>query len=596
MLSDPPSSGKRLVRRKKETNVLLVVLAVVVVMGIIAVVALFPMSVRRVTQAARAARAEFSREINTGVGLPGARRKGSPFVVSIENSELAIRGLGTLISEDMVLTAAHNVAQLDTLARARDTLTHPSRVSVSIRQRLLVPLQVRQAKRIWVHKAYSSGVGSDKALDIAIIELEKPFERREFKDDDFWQVASLGNSSLQEAHGTATVAAAFSARSRTDAPTLLVGDGVMELAYSEIILCGDAREWIPNNNTFCFASRSSEPPRVCSGDTGGPVFTISSSGIASVIGVIVSPPRVCVETTPHLWGVSVSVLKLRNWIDAIMKRKGIFAASEVSAQGLVDHDSWTSGDPEGEVFCSKDATGTAFRVAAVTNNPDVWRARHCSSGRNVTMAKSKLQRCNKPCHLRRVMTIDRTLENLSEGTLEVVCSKKTKQAFRLTGRSVGFVLFRSSRREALPCSGGIPVWLPWNDIESCPSSTCLETPPVDFEANLTVMCDSLGNAFLETGQQQGWISTPSSIIPAYFQHQRQVIPCHGGIPHWMYQYAVRPCPTFESQRCRGPEATPRAVGNTLLSTNPTQQISFNMNDDQQDREQISAMDADLADI
>jgi hypothetical protein len=239
-----------------------------------------------------------------------------------------------------------------------------------------------------------------------------------------------------------------------------------------------------------------------------------------------------------------------------------FGATEATATGLVDHDAWRDGDADGEVYCTEKST---FRVLGQAPQPDQWRARHCSSGREVNVSKAVVSRCNRPCQLQRVRTTESTLEILAERDYAVVCSKTTRAAYRATGRTAGFQVSNSVRREVQSCAGGVPEWLPADSLEPCPESACLATPPVDFESSLEAVCDRLGNAALLTGQHQGWFTTASVFVPVFFQDKRQVVPCHGGPAQWLYQYWTRPCSTMETARCRGPEGTPRRLSDTAAT-------------------------------
>jgi hypothetical protein len=252
-----------------------------------------------------------------------------------------------------------------------------------------------------------------------------------------------------------------------------------------------------------------------------------------------------------------SVSQLSRWIEAVMKDKP-FAASRASSIELVDHDTWTDGDSDGEVYCTGD--GTPFRVVdIVKGNPKAWKARHCKSGRIVTLPKSSMKKCTEECKLLRVRTTRETLENLSERDYPVMCSKDSKEVFRWTGSKGGFQMTGTSKMEVISCAGGIPQWLPSSSLVKCPESVCLAVPPRDFESSLEVVCDRLGNAALKSGEDKGWMKFSSVFVPVFFQKKVQVVPCHGGPPEWLYSYATRKCQPQEVARCRGAEGTPRQL-------------------------------------
>ncbi len=536
-----------------------VLLALASVLALLAVVGTFPLVVRRATDAVIAARSGTGRSVVAGVEEFVGRRM-SPFLVTVDNEEAGIRGSGTLVQDVFVVTAAHNVARLDEVGRVADVVTHPTRLAVSIREKWSLTLQTRRVVKVWVHKAFSSGVGSVKMVNIAILQLESAFDKRPATAPDFWQSATLATAAdlSLERHGTSSFSAAFGRVSATASQVRREGPDFVGPASSQIVLCGDAYEWLQNNDTLCFAPRSISPPHVCSGDTGGPLSVVTDAGTTVVVGIITSGPAGCLgESTPHRWGVAVSVSKLRDWIDAVLRSKP-FGASEAAAatSNLVDHDAWRDGDNDGEVFCTDKGT---FRVMGQGAKPEQWRARHCSTGRDVDVAKDALKRCDKPCRLQLVRTTEQTLENIAERNFAVMCSKTSRAAYRATGRTSGFAVSNSVKREVQSCAGGVPEWIAAETLEPCPESACLATAPVDFESALSVVCDRLGNAALLTGQAEGWYSRPSMFVPVYFQDKRQVVPCHGGPAQWLYHYSARPCNAMETARCRGPEGTPRRV-------------------------------------
>jgi hypothetical protein len=341
----------------------------------------------------------------------------------------------------------------------------------------------------------------------------------------------------------------------------ILGPDYLGEMFGDIVLCGNAEEWLQNNNTVCYATRSHAPPRLCSGDSGTPLSVSGPGGARVVIAVAVAPQRGgCVgDSAPHQWGSAVSVARLRRWIDAVMAGRP-FGATEVglASPQPVQHPCWTNSDPEGEVFCSASST---FRVVGEGAKSDQWRARHCSSGRVVNVPKSSLRRCDdKPCKLQRVCTTEQTLENLEERALQVVCEKGGgKGVYRWNGHTRGFSISNSVQHEVQSCSGGVPEWKFARDLEPCPESACLTAVPVDFESKLDVVCDSLGNAALTTGRKEGSLKQPSVFVPLWFHERIQVVPCHGGPAQWLLTYATTKCLPMEVQRCRGPEGTPRAI-------------------------------------
>jgi secreted trypsin-like serine protease len=555
------SATKRLVRKKRDTNFVLVFFALAAVLALLAVIATFPLVVRRATEAVVAARAGTGRSAVFGVDEFVGRRL-SPFLVTVENAETEFQASGTLVQDVFVLTAAHNVAQLDDLSRATDVITSPARLTVSIREKWSLALQTRRVVKVCVHKAFSSGVGSPKLLDVAMLQLERAFDARTPDAPDYWESATLAGPSdwAVERHGTITVAGAFGRMAATRERVRVAGPDFVAPSASQVVMCGDPEQWLQNNSTLCFAPRSNQPPQVCSGDTGGPLAAKTGGGKTLVMGIIVTGPAGCQgEHTAHRWGVALSVIRLRDWIDAIVRGKP-FGATEATTSALIDHDAWRDGDSDGEVYCTDKGT---FRVVAQGAKADEWRARHCSSGREVNVAKTALTRCDKPCSLQRVRTTDVSLEIMAESDYEVVCSKSSRAAYRATGRTEGFQVSNSVRREVQSCAGGVPEWLPADSLEPCPESACLATPPVDFESSLEPVCDRLGNAALLTGQRQGWFATASVFVPVYFQDKRQVVPCHGGPAQWLYEYWVRPCSPAEVARCRGPEGTPRTLSGAV---------------------------------
>jgi len=369
-------------------------------------------------------------------------------------------------------------------------------------------------------------------------------------------LATLSDLPL-EAHGLQALSSAYGRIAEVEPTVRVQGRKFVGPALNTIVSCGIKEEWLQNNNTFCFAPNSHLPPHVCSGDDGGPL-SVKHKGKAVVVGVIVSPPRVigCVNPSPHRWGIAVSVARLRLWISDVIRNKP-FAASRASSIQLVDHDVWTDGDNDGDVYCT--STGTAFRVQSVQPNSRNWQVKHCASGRVTSLPATNLTLCEKPCKLMTVRTVSNTLESLSMSSYQVRCSKKTGEAFRWTGRRTGFEVSDSVRMEVIPCAGGVPQWVVGNSLGHCPASVCLATPPVDWEKKLQVVCDRVGNAALLTGHKSGFWRTESVFVPVVFQQRWQVMPCHGGPPMWLYAHAMRDCGARETARCRGPEAIPRKL-------------------------------------
>ncbi len=435
-------------------------------------------------------------------------RRVSPYVVTVQNNELHVRGSGVLVADKFVITAGQNVATLDMLTHKTDLITSPANLAVSIRLQWGQALQTRRVIRLWLHTAYSSGVGSAKTVNLAMLELDSAFEKRNASAPDYWQSAVLakaGEEAEFERHGVSYWSSVFGRIASTREPTHVDGPDYLGETFGDVVLCGNEEEWLQNNSTFCFAGRSHSPPRACSGDAGAPLSVRNSQNIPVVFGVVSSPQsKGCVgDAAPHEWGTAVSIAKLRGWIDGVLSGKP-FGASEVSIASAVvkEHPCWTNTDPEGEVFCSPISS---FRVLGQGVKMDEWRVKHCSSGRIVNVPKTSISACNKPCQLKRVCTTEQTLENLAERSKPVMCEKGgARAAFRWTGHKKGFSISNSVELEVQSCSGsGVPVWRAANDLEPCPESACLSAIPVD-EPKLEVVCDKLGNAALATGRKEGW--------------------------------------------------------------------------------------------
>ncbi len=112
----------------------------------------------------------------------------------------------------------------------------------------------------------------------------------------------------------------------------------------------------------------------------------------------------------------------------------------------------------------------------------------------------------------------------------------------------------------MPCSGGVPVWVPSRELRDCDAALCLAQRPVEFRSRLKPICDRRGNAALMTGHMHGWLDDRTDVVPVFFKERLQVLPCHSGAPRWLYQSSTRACLPGELARCRGPEVVPRVVG------------------------------------
>jgi hypothetical protein len=145
--------------------------------------------------------------------------------VTIQNNDLHIRGAGTLISDKFVLTSGQNVASLDMLERRVDLITSPSLLSVSIRRKWDEPLQTRRVIRVWLHSAFSSGVGSVKTVNLAILELDAAFEKRPVNAPDYWEAAVLAKTDdlSDERHGRTFWASVFGRIASTREPAHIEG-------------------------------------------------------------------------------------------------------------------------------------------------------------------------------------------------------------------------------------------------------------------------------------------------------------------------------------------------------------------------------------
>ena len=555
-LAPTPMMTSRLVKKHKEARFWTVLLALFGVLAIFSVVATFPLMVEHATHAVVQAR-EGANQARSSAGAHFSGRKSSPFLVTVENGEQDFRGSGALVNDIYVLTAAHNVATLD-LARKHDVITSPSVLTVSIREEWDKPLQTRRVLKTWVHKAFSSGVGSEKMIDLAVLELESPFAVRPKGAADYWESAVLAQSKDLglEVHGARAFAGAFGRVAELEGRH--VAGKHLGPAETTLVACGDPHEWLQNNNTLCFAPNSKMPPRVCSGDDGVPLAVSNAKGQLTVIGIVVSPPRSsgCRSPSPHRWGVAISVARLHDWIEAVIRNKP-FAASRASSLALVDHDSWTDGDQDGEVYC--DTHGSAFRVFSVQPKGAVYDVKHCATGRLTSVPRANLTQCKQPCKLLRVRTTSTSLETLALNKFSVRCSKSTGAAFLWTGRRTGFQFSDSVQMEVMSCAGSVPKWVLGSDLVPCPESVCIQTTPIDFEKNLTAVCDRVGNAALATGHKSGFWRTESVFVPVVFQQRLQVMPCHGGPPMWIYGHALRSCVSEEISRCRGPEAIARKL-------------------------------------
>lgn len=545
-------------RPTRKASAGLVVLAVVALLVVLALAVALPFVVRGISSVAtQRSQADVLRlSAATKREHPRGAARPVPSAVTVENAEFGLMGAGALVGPQgrFVVTAAHLLMRLDYAQRRVDTVAHLSAVRVSIRSVRSEPLQTRAVSRMWLHKAYSSGMGSERHVDLALLELATPFEPSfSPHEPDYWRTAELAVSEAQHRLGTVATLAVYGARADTlhqVRPDLHQWPHALRQL---VVFCGDPNEQLHNNNTFCSASTDSSGMPGCSGDAGAPL--VVGNTLVGVVHTHAESP-VCAGDTPHgthhdPWLHAVSVAKLRPWIQAVILGKP-FAATLVSSAGLLDTDAVTDDvAPATDVFCAPD--GGVYR-----SDPEDFTFRHCSTGRRYRVRNAnELTPCNKPCVLLTVRTTNPSLDVSEETALPVACH--AGHPVRLTGRAQGFRVFGSAEEEVIPCGGGLPSWVPTSQLLPCAASLCDAVKPTEMSSlHLQPVCDWNGNAALATGRRNGWLDEQSDFVPVFFEQKLQVYPCHGGVPRWLYQYSTRSCTPEEVARCLGPELVHRA--------------------------------------
>jgi hypothetical protein len=355
---------------------------------------------------------------SAGAQSPSPSTRVVPSHVTIENKVLGLRGAGAIVGDhgDYIIASAHLLIQLDLEKRVVDKVSPLDALEVTIRSRLQQKLQTRRVESAWIHKAFSSGVGSEKLLDVAVLKLEIPFEQVADRNAaGYWQPSALAPSLDYQRHGKHLNFAVYGAVE--DISGVIRPDLHDPLTLSEqlVVLCGNEHEELVNNNTFCVASMSNDNVQGCSGDTGGPLIATHTN---ILVGIVSSTARnaYCIgEPSPHRWAIAASIAKLRPWLEAIFEGHPFAATEVLLGSQLRDTDIEVDDFSDTGVFCS--AEGGVFRVDVLD-----YQFKHCSTGRIYQPPhRQSLKPCNKPCVLRRVRTTSPSLVDEDEQSLAVTC-------------------------------------------------------------------------------------------------------------------------------------------------------------------------------